>query len=64
MHEVIANLDHFSGREARSLRRQARQNLQDCALPPVRRPGKMFYATQNFPEHVDEMLDWRTPRRS
>ena len=64
MHEVIANLDHFSGsgREARSLRRQACQNLQDCALLP--RPGKMFYATQNFPEHVDEMLDWRTPRRS
>ncbi len=26
------------------------------ALPPVRRPGKMFYAAQNFQEHVDEML--------
>ena len=25
-------------------------------LPPVRRPGKMFYAAQNFQEHVDEML--------
>jgi 2-keto-4-pentenoate hydratase/2-oxohepta-3-ene-1,7-dioic acid hydratase in catechol pathway len=26
------------------------------ALPPVKRPGKMFYAAQNFQEHVDEML--------
>ena len=25
-------------------------------LPPVRQPGKMFYAAQNFQEHVDEML--------
>jgi 2,4-diketo-3-deoxy-L-fuconate hydrolase len=26
------------------------------AHPPVARPGKMFYAAQNFQEHVDEML--------
>jgi len=26
------------------------------ALPPVIRPSKMFYAAQNFQEHVDEML--------
>ncbi|HEY7245979.1 MAG TPA: fumarylacetoacetate hydrolase family protein [Xanthobacteraceae bacterium] len=26
------------------------------ALPPVMRPGKMFYAAQNFQEHVDEMI--------
>jgi 2,4-diketo-3-deoxy-L-fuconate hydrolase len=26
------------------------------ALPPVGRPGKMFYAAQNFQEHVDEMI--------
>ncbi|MGH6676559.1 MAG: fumarylacetoacetate hydrolase family protein [Xanthobacteraceae bacterium] len=26
------------------------------ALPPVGRSGKMFYAAQNFQEHVDEML--------
>jgi 2,4-didehydro-3-deoxy-L-rhamnonate hydrolase len=26
------------------------------ALAPVARPGKMFYAAQNFQEHVDEML--------
>jgi 2,4-diketo-3-deoxy-L-fuconate hydrolase len=26
------------------------------ALSPVRRPGKMFYAAQNFQEHVNEMI--------
>ncbi len=26
------------------------------ALPPVARPGKIFYAAQNFQEHVDEMI--------
>jgi 2,4-didehydro-3-deoxy-L-rhamnonate hydrolase len=26
------------------------------ACPPVARPGKMFYAAQNFQEHVDEMI--------
>ena len=26
------------------------------ALPPILRPGKMFYAAQNFQEHVDEMI--------
>jgi len=26
------------------------------AHPPVARPGKMFYAAQNFQEHVDEMI--------
>jgi 2-keto-4-pentenoate hydratase/2-oxohepta-3-ene-1,7-dioic acid hydratase in catechol pathway len=26
------------------------------AWPPVIRPGKMFYAAQNFQEHVDEMI--------
>jgi 2,4-didehydro-3-deoxy-L-rhamnonate hydrolase len=26
------------------------------ALPPLGRPGKMFYAAQNFKEHVDEMI--------
>ena len=25
-------------------------------LPPVSRPGKMFYAAQNFQEHVNEMI--------
>ncbi len=37
--------------------RRAPQKLASLrALPPVRRPGKMFYAAQNFQEHVDEML--------
>jgi 2,4-didehydro-3-deoxy-L-rhamnonate hydrolase len=31
------------------------------ALPPVTRPGKMFYAAQNFQEHVDEMIRAGTP---
>src|SRR5438128_2039334 len=26
------------------------------ALPPIAHPGKMFYAAQNFQEHVDEMI--------
>jgi len=26
------------------------------ARPPIGRPGKMFYAAQNFQEHVDEMI--------
>ena len=35
----------------------ARKNSPSLrALPPVARPGKMFYAAQNFQEHVDEML--------
>jgi 2,4-didehydro-3-deoxy-L-rhamnonate hydrolase len=37
--------------------RSGAQKLGDLrALPPLRRPGKMFYAAQNFQEHVDEML--------
>src|SRR5258708_22523514 len=27
-----------------------------AALPPIAHPGKMFYAAQNFQEHVDEMI--------
>jgi 2,4-diketo-3-deoxy-L-fuconate hydrolase len=38
-------------------RRLGAQKLASLrALPPVARPGKMFYAAQNFQEHVDEML--------
>ena len=38
-------------------RRPGAQKLASLrALPPVARPGKMFYAAQNFQEHVDEML--------
>ena len=41
----------------RKARLRARRSFQACeALPPVRRPGKMFYAAQNFQEHVNEMI--------
>ena len=43
-----------------ALEKEGRPGAQKLAtlrpLPPVRRPGKMFYAAQNFQEHVDEML--------
>jgi 2-keto-4-pentenoate hydratase/2-oxohepta-3-ene-1,7-dioic acid hydratase in catechol pathway len=42
------------------LEKEGRPGAQKIAslrpLPPVARPGKMFYAAQNFQEHVDEML--------
>jgi 2-keto-4-pentenoate hydratase/2-oxohepta-3-ene-1,7-dioic acid hydratase in catechol pathway len=42
------------------LEKEGRPGAQKVAslrpLPPVARPGKMFYAAQNFQEHVDEML--------
>jgi 2,4-didehydro-3-deoxy-L-rhamnonate hydrolase len=50
LQEVVAGLEkEGSPPDAARL-----ENLR--ALPPVARPGKMFYAAQNFPEHVDEML--------
>ena len=37
--------------------RPGRAKVSDFrALPPIAKPGKMFYAAQNFQEHVDEML--------
>jgi 2,4-didehydro-3-deoxy-L-rhamnonate hydrolase len=43
-----------------TLRKEGRPSAVKLAslrvLPPVRRPGKMFYAAQNFQEHVDEMI--------
>jgi 2,4-didehydro-3-deoxy-L-rhamnonate hydrolase len=43
-----------------TLHREGRRGAVELAslrpLPPVRRPGKMFYAAQNFQDHVDEML--------
>ena len=44
----------FVGKEG--LRHDSAKLASLHALPPVRRPGKMFYAAQNFQEHVDEML--------
>src|SRR5665213_1343439 len=46
LQEIVATLDTSAAEPVASL----------TALPPVGRPGKMFYAAQNFQEHVDEML--------
>jgi 2,4-didehydro-3-deoxy-L-rhamnonate hydrolase len=49
MQEIVAFLDKDGARPGAS----AVTSL--TARPPVARPGKMFYAAQNFQEHVDEM---------
>jgi 2,4-didehydro-3-deoxy-L-rhamnonate hydrolase len=50
LQEIVAHLEKTG-------ERPGAQKLADLrALSPVRRPGKMFYAAQNFQEHVDEML--------
>ena len=47
LQEIVATLDgKTTGAAVTSL----------TAHPPVARPGKMFYAAQNFQEHVDEMI--------
>jgi len=46
LQEIVAKLDANGATSVASLN----------ARPPVGRPGKMFYAAQNFQEHVDEML--------
>lgn len=46
LQEIVAKLDKTKGTSVSSL----------TALPPVSHPGKMFYAAQNFQEHVDEMI--------
>jgi 2,4-diketo-3-deoxy-L-fuconate hydrolase len=46
LQEIVAVLDKTKGTSVSSL----------TALPPVAHPGKMFYAAQNFQEHVDEMI--------
>jgi 2-keto-4-pentenoate hydratase/2-oxohepta-3-ene-1,7-dioic acid hydratase in catechol pathway len=50
LQEIVAFLDH------EGLRPGAAKLAGLRPLPPVSRPGKMFYAAQNFQEHVDEML--------
>jgi hypothetical protein len=49
--------------EQEGLRSQACKLASLRALPPVIRPGKMFYAAQNFQEHVDEMIRAGMTRR-
>jgi 2-keto-4-pentenoate hydratase/2-oxohepta-3-ene-1,7-dioic acid hydratase in catechol pathway len=46
LQEIVAKLDNSGATPVASL----------TPRPPVGRPGKMFYAAQNFQEHVDEML--------
>jgi 2-keto-4-pentenoate hydratase/2-oxohepta-3-ene-1,7-dioic acid hydratase in catechol pathway len=50
LQEVVAFL------EKEGLKSDAADLASLRALPPVIRPGKMFYAAQNFQEHVDEMI--------
>jgi 2,4-diketo-3-deoxy-L-fuconate hydrolase len=50
LQEVVARLE----KEGSPPDAERLENLH--ARPPVARPGKMFYAAQNFQEHVDEML--------
>ncbi len=50
LQEIVAFLEKEGGRPGAAKLASLR------ALPPVGRPGKMFYAAQNFQEHVDEML--------
>ena len=51
LQEIVAFL------EKEGAERAAPAKLADLRpLSPVHRPGKMFYAAQNFQEHVDEMI--------
>src|SRR5215470_4159077 len=50
LQEVVAFLEKEGSRPG------AAKHASLQALPPVLRPGKMFYAAQNFQEHVDEMI--------
>jgi 2-keto-4-pentenoate hydratase/2-oxohepta-3-ene-1,7-dioic acid hydratase in catechol pathway len=50
LQEIIAFLEKEGSRPG------AAKHASLQALPPVLRPGKMFYAAQNFQEHVDEMI--------
>ena len=50
LQEIVAFL------EKEGLKPGAANGREPAALPPVTRPGKMFYAAQNFQEHVDEMI--------
>ena len=50
LQEIVAHLEKEGSRPGATKLASLR------TLPPVGRPGKMFYAAQNFQEHVDEML--------
>ena len=58
LQEIVAFLDKDGAKE------NAKESAKSGATPvkgltprpPIARPGKMFYAAQNFQEHVDEMI--------
>ena len=50
LQEIVAFLEKDGAKPG------AASSPASAALPPVTRPGKMFYAAQNFQEHVDEMI--------
>ena len=54
LQEMVAFLEKEGARE--SAKSGASPVTSLTALPPVAHPGKMFYAAQNFQEHVDEMI--------
>src|SRR3954466_13255291 len=51
LQEVVAFIEKEGGPADAGI---AQAGARLCA--PVLRPGKMFYAAQNFQEHVDEMI--------
>jgi 2-keto-4-pentenoate hydratase/2-oxohepta-3-ene-1,7-dioic acid hydratase in catechol pathway len=53
LQEIVAFLDKEGATQRADVSTSPVASL--TALPPVGRPGKMFYAAQNFQEHVDEM---------
>jgi 2-keto-4-pentenoate hydratase/2-oxohepta-3-ene-1,7-dioic acid hydratase in catechol pathway len=55
LQEVVAFLDKEGPPQGTAKFRTAKLTSLR-ALPPVGRPGKMFYAAQNFRDHVDEMI--------
>src|SRR5450755_2757192 len=54
LQEIVTFLDKDGAKENAKSGAMPVKSL--TARPPVRRPGKMFYAAQNFQEHVDEMI--------
>ena len=50
LQEIVASLDKTGAKPASA----SVHGL--TPRPPIGRPGKMFYAAQNFQEHVDEMI--------
>lgn len=54
LQEIVAFLDKSGAKFDAKLGAAGVASLNP--RPPVGRPGKMFYAAQNFQEHVDEMI--------